>query len=134
MEQKRLKTKMAKKLRPDNEPTNASIARLIEYIEFLRKKFEREENYEVCIEMRDYINLFGDYMLGYNSFDDIEQELYDLMCADGEIDLIDERRNLVVFSHNETGLKFHFANIKFQEMCRLQLLYAAEQENKKKRK
>lgn len=122
---------MAKKFKMEDQPSKESIQCLIKYIEYLRKKFEKEENYEVCSEMRDYIKLFSDYILGYKTYKHIETELYDLCCADGDVEYIDERDLTVVFKLSGTGQLFTFKNISFQEICRLQLLVASLPKRKK---
>lgn len=98
------------------------IKLLISYIDMLRKKYEKDEHFEACAELRDTISIFSNYILGYLTYSEIEQIVYSFCCADGNLIMTDYKNATVVWEIPEIGYKFVFTEVSNDELRRLKLL------------
>lgn len=114
-------------------PTLETMMELVSYINKSRKYYESEEDYELCGNLRDFSNLFSDYCLGYKTYSDIENKLYEYIIGVGDLKDLDARTGSVWLEH-PMGNIFVFHDLCFQEICRLQLLLATINEEKRKNK
>jgi len=110
--------------------TEETIRVLLDYVEFLRKHHENQEEYEECAEMRDLIGIFGNFVIGYLSVSDIEQVLYNFCTEHSSIKDLDTKNRSVIFELYGTGQIFVFHNIKPKELKHLQLTILACEELK----
>lgn len=105
------------------------IKTLTGYLQFLLKHYEKQEAYEVCSELLVFQKKMNDYVLGYFTTEEIQQDLYEFCKIEGEIIDVNIFHCSTVFQIS-TGQKFYFCDIDLREMSNLLELYE-EQETRK---
>lgn len=111
------------------EIDQTDIKTLSSYVQYLLKHYEKEEAYEVCSELLLFQKKINDYILGYLTTSEIQQDLYEFCKIEGEILDVNIFHCSIVFQIN-TGQKLYFCDIDLREMSNLLELYE-EQETRK---
>lgn len=110
--------------------TEQTIRVLLEYIECIRKYHESREEYEDCAYLRDVLDIFSAFILGYISLKDISEVLYSFCAERSNIKDLDTKTKTVVLELCATGQMFFFGELPSKELKQLQLALITEGEIK----
>jgi hypothetical protein len=101
--------------------TKENLTNLLEYVDFLRKTNEETEDYETCQELRDFYTIIGKHILGYYSYEDIEQTLFDFLLADANIK-IEINNGTAIIQLIPIGVYFYFLDLSTDDVIRLSFI------------